>query len=755
MTRNKIIFVRDILVLIIVFAFILFLHGAVPFFATPTLGQALWSTGFSQSFVNESIFTVYAKNFGFPQPAAISFGLAGAWPVGLFIKLGLHPVDAYSLMVASWLALAFFSSYKICRIFGSSRILALLSALLWMSMPIIWGHAGYSMLSLGIALLPFYFLAGYNLFITNSKLSKPSLFHIGIYIFAVFISVFMDGYTFMMFAVGGSLFGAYVICSIPDFKKSIYKYFFPIHILSFVIAYLTYVLFIGRSTFESSSEDFFRGWGLDLSFIAIPTEGVFWVFDALGLSKERSDVLYFGDDSVWVTTFCLPIILMGGYGWWRIRRQAKIATGFLLLAIFGFYMALGPSLKINSTKPEWMQKTMLPQLSVLMPSEMAVMPTGNAIVLTLPGFNAMRASYRWSALGIFACWMLLVFSLSIRRPKIHTIVPIVLIVLVGMNLPNLIEKWSSYRNNREQFFDIDQRLVLPLKKVLNPHELIAFLPYGNDFLTNYVASRLNIKTFNIGGDKNLLEAQKKWPSCMFNFKNELNDAQVNDIFSFLLSGSCDVIVLSRFDGSHAAHYWPEMNKPNQQQLVPLLLIQNLKSIPFLDVIDSELFVVVRLRPEFSTVSRKKEIINEMLAEIEYPISFFPNKNINSILETGWHSVELGQVWSSSKSILTLPIPEYCQDTKCTVALTFGVFGASRQRPVAVNFSEMGEKSEWHNLIVSTEDEVRMYLPLPRGKSSVQISIEVPNAISPKDFTGSPDERILGISLRQIFLIKSG
>ena len=108
----------------------LILHGAVPFVALPTLGQAVWTTGFAQSFINDSLFSIHANNFGQPHPAAIAFGLAGAYPAGLFIAAGLHPVDAYSIMAAFWLTLAFFGAWQIGLMFGLRHSFATLLALL-------------------------------------------------------------------------------------------------------------------------------------------------------------------------------------------------------------------------------------------------------------------------------------------------------------------------------------------------------------------------------------------------------------------------------------------------------------------------------------------------------------------------------------------------------------------------------------------------------------------------------------------------
>ena len=538
------------------FAFVLFVQGAIPFFTTPSVNQAFWTVGFSQSFANQSIFSVYANNFGAPGPAAMAFGLAGAWPMALLICLGLYPADAYTAIVALWFGAAFFSAYKFGRIFGCSQIFAILGAVLWLTMPIVWGHgSGYGMLSVGIALLALYFLAAWNLLLAHPTSQRPSAGSVAFYASAAVIAVFMDGYTFVMFAVGSSLLLAYVILSFPDLRRRTITFVIPVELLSFAAAYLLYALFVGKLEYEREPIDMFRGWGLDLTFIAVPTRGVHWLMDVLGLSIERTVKPYFGDNSVWETTFCLPILVAGLISWWQLRRNTKAATGLLLVAAFGFYMAFGPSLKFNSTKPASMQSA--PSLTQTMPANLAIMPTGNAWLSEhVPGFDVMRASYRWSALAIFCLWMLFLLFVGRRHPKGDILTTLTLVGLIAINLPDPSFKWARDTANREMFFIVDRELVAPLSERLRPNELVAWLPYGNDFMINYLSSRLRIRTYNIGGDKNLRQAQRKWPAEMIEFNAETQESRAKTVLQILAASDADAIVIPYYDPNSSASAWP-------------------------------------------------------------------------------------------------------------------------------------------------------------------------------------------------------
>jgi len=612
--------IKKLAALLVALGFVLFLHGAVPFFAMPTLGQAVWTTGFAQSFLNDSLFSIYASNIGAPQPAAISFGLAGAWSTALFMKLGLHPADAYSAMAALWLSVAFVAAYKISRLFQVTSSLAILGSVFWLSMPVTWAHAGYSMLSIGIGLLPFYFLSALNLFLLRIDHGPQRAKSSALYIFTCVLAVFMDGYTFMMFAVGASILAVWAFVVFPDQRRRLALHALPTHVLGFGLAYLLFALFIGKSQFEPSQLNHFRGWGVDLTFLAIPTQGMHWLPDLLGWSVPRSGKDFFGDSSVWTTTFSIPLILAACWACWKVNEARKLAVGFFLILLFGLYMSLGPSLKLESMKPPG------EKVGPLMAAEYAIAPTGSALLSSnLPGFKNMRASYRWLALGVFGGWLLLVLVAGQRRTAIPALVIITLVI--AFNLPDLTKTWSNDKKHRESFLRIDSDLLESMREVIHKGEKVAFLPYRNDFLVNYLASRLGIVSYNIGGDKNLCEAKAHWPETMSHFRMGSIDEGFSDRVILLLARQeADAVVLPYIDMLWAAHRWPAPAR-FEEALQPVVL--KLKESDFVEVDVHKYYAVVKLKPALAQSEQKGDLENRVLKDLCMPPSCLKRKQFSS------------------------------------------------------------------------------------------------------------------------------
>jgi len=493
------------------------IHGAIPFLSVPTLQQALWTSGFAESYINAGWPAIFATNFGYPLPAAIAFGLSGSFLQSTFIALfNMPPAPAYSLMTLCYLILSLWGALRLAQLLGLSDFLALLAALVWCSSAVIWAHLDYSMLALSVALLPFYL---WNVQLvcqmqTNNRwniIQRAILFSL-----VCLLAVFMDGYGYMMFIVGGAILIANEAAVVFQWNKdfSSTRAFLikaGIFILGIGLSYFLYTWFIGFADFDKMSQSFFRGWGADVSFFWIPTQGVYGLWDTLHFGLERSAVHYFGDASVWTASFSAVYILLAITSFCLLRKQkGRLLYAFVIMVLFGFYMSLGPSLKFFSVRPA--HDIDAHHFDVLMPAEYAIAPTGSGVLSEhLPGFKVMRASYRWVALGQVGAWGLLVLLLvRLQEKRKKKWAALLALLVIITNLPSSARIAHTFRIPAA-WDDIDKHLAAPLNRVIKPGSLVAFMPVGNDFLVNYFASVGNYRAYNIGGDKNLAMAQKQWP----------------------------------------------------------------------------------------------------------------------------------------------------------------------------------------------------------------------------------------------------
>ena len=308
---------------------------------------------------------------------------------------------------------------------------------------------------------------------------------------------------------------------------------------------------------------------------------------------------YFGDGSVWVTTFCLPLALGALIFASATKDTYKIA--FVVVAIFGFYMSLGPSFKFYSIKPN-------PEIPDLMEAKYALAPTGTAILSEkLPGFKNMRASYRWAALGCMGAWMLMVLAMSGRQRKAVTLAAAGTLVTVSvLNLPDLPKKLYGNKSYRNQFMEVDKDLLESMQELLKPGERVAFLPWRNDFLVNYLAAKLNIIAYNVGGDKNYQAARKYWPATLArNPMGGIQDDFSGRVINLLLQGDANAVVLPYIDMLWAAHQWPY---PATYRDEIESKIRELERFEYFEIHKRNYYSVVRLKADFSSEESRKRIL---------------------------------------------------------------------------------------------------------------------------------------------------
>jgi hypothetical protein len=570
MTPTRRSFGLNALCLVVLLAFVAAIYGAIPFYSAPVMGQLVWVSSFARSFANGGWLAVFSHNFGYPQASPIAFGLPGALVEAALLRVTpLRAADAYSVMTIVYLSLAGWAAIRCAQQLGLSYRAALVAAVVWLTMPMVWAHSVYSMLSIGIALLPFYLYQAMRICRIDTFDIGPLVATFLGFTATAILSVFMDGYTFVMFALATAILLAAEGLSGRRRLKWTAVTGAHIFIVGFAAAYFLYVKFLGFSVFSPESLDFFRGWGVDVTMLVFPTKGLFWIWDRLGLGLDRNDAFYYGDASVWTTTFSLFIGLFGFLGFFVARRQ-KYAVALLAIAIVGTYLSLGPSLKIHSLRPH--ADIIAGQFSGLMPAADAVMPTGSGFLSEhVPGFKNMRASYRWLALGLLGLWAL--FAMLIgeldRRGRVGVALALVA-VTVACNVPEphvMIPgtvvnpaltrvKLRAPHHWREALLDLDRTMATSFKGQIRPGSVVAFVPQGNDFLAGYLAAEANAKSYNVGGDKNVAVASAAWPLNVKKLFASPPEQLAAAIEQTLEAHDTDYVVVSFVDLLWDAHEWP-------------------------------------------------------------------------------------------------------------------------------------------------------------------------------------------------------
>ncbi|GGY35813.1 hypothetical protein GCM10011297_06030 [Bacterioplanes sanyensis] len=509
----------------------------------------------------------------------MAFGLAGARITGWLLALGVAPAAAYALMVCLGLLLAAIGAVYLARRAGLSPMLACVLALLWLISPMALYHHDYSMLALGIVLLSAYFA------VFSAWLQNPTRWLTLAWWSTLLVAVFVDGYTFVMLALGSS--GLLLLSGWSKHQTTWLGWRrWAAHLAGLVLAYVAYTQFIGTSAYHPSPLSFFRGWGVDVTFWLQPEQGQHWLADWLGWSTHRSMQDYYGDHSVWRTTFMLPMfVALALLLWWR-RKVSRPVAVLLLMALVAAYLALGPALKMNATKPEALRH--IPN----MPAEQVSLATGSGWLYEhVPGLSSMRASYRWTALMSFALWWALVMLIGQRQGRLSawqgwlaTSLPLLLF------MPPLAEQVHDGERYYDHFQRMTTEFIEPLQQDTAAGELVAFLPWGNDFMINYVAPAAGVNAFNIGGDKNMQQASKHWPDWFRQLgRGRVQSDYALPVATALQQGEVDAVVIPKVDMLWAPHNWPS------ERIGPFdrATIEQLRQLPERQVLERQRYWLVR------------------------------------------------------------------------------------------------------------------------------------------------------------------
>jgi hypothetical protein len=317
-------------------------------------------------------------------------------------------------------------------------------------------HQGYSMVALGMVLLPTYLLTYINYAETNY--SKRKLFAAALLFLATLVSSFMDGYTFIMFAAATGLWALQRFVKLRHLRSLLVD----LGVLGAVFgaSYALYALYIGKPSFASHPMSTFAGWGADVFYMIFPSSGMHFIPDSLNVSVSRSSDAHFGDGSVWTSTYLLPVFILVAFVALSVnlKKSIQAALPLVLISIFALWMSLGPSLKVDFQKPEGVASASIGE-------EYGLLPTGNQFISEhLPGFSTMRASYRWvslGSLGMLGAVAIVSPLLSKRNRKVLIALSLAALVVYS---PNPVVSFEEKRGRFNQAEQIESDFLCAIRK---------------------------------------------------------------------------------------------------------------------------------------------------------------------------------------------------------------------------------------------------------------------------------------------------
>ncbi len=549
------------------------LYGALP----GQLPDAANAIGGLTKCVGEDFFAnlVRCHAVGYPSSAETAFGLPDNLVAGLLQALGADLATATRLVLAVALALGLWGCRRLLDRYTDVHWIAWAGAFAFLLAPIVSGQAGYGPLQLGFILTPCYLLIDLRFLESLSGALEPKqIIRRGLAVLVVrIVALLLDPYSFVIATV---LIGAiYLFWLIGRLRK---RSFVPSALavatlaLTGAAAYLLYISSASVAGLAPMSVDFFRGQGVDIVPQLVPA-GSLWWSELTGLRLSILPINAYSDGhnlaDVFVGYVLLTLSVVGLIVALRNNPTSPRWSGIAVGGAVCGLLALGPSLKLGDFR-NLAEPAKIRAGDYVMPADAATVSTPWARLYSwLPGVDQMRALYRWE-LGVrIALIVLAVMALSwlVKRGGRWRVVALVAaVLLVAEAVPSVPDRISATRRNLATVRGIQADVIDPLRQYLKPGERVLLYGPGrvsqgsNDYLANTVCPELQIRCYNVGGDKAAVDVLKAYPPAARRvvIQHGLHTDRENqsDLAAMFAADQLDAVVLVNFDLRWQAYSWP-------------------------------------------------------------------------------------------------------------------------------------------------------------------------------------------------------
>ncbi len=499
------------------------------------------------------------------EPHARSYGLPVAQLAASIRRFGsVELLTAWNLASLIMLYLAGIGIQGFLRAMKVDYRLAVPASMLFLSLPIVFAKNDYPLMLWGFAMLPAVLWAQFAAWQWKSHLGALALLA-----FALTVAMFQEPYSLVMaLTFGGWLAIGNLIVGGPERPALLYRGVRAlVWIAAAVCAVTLYRLYIpGGADYAVMPIDYFRGQGIDLIALIARNPDLYALGPIWGVGAlER--VLYFTDGEMTAHSYLGAGLFLGFVGFLCLLRPWRRLRHAVLLATFvgAFAMALGPSLKINSTAEGRSPGESVTFDTYRMPAEAAVAELPHAFLYEITPFSQMRSVSRWYLLvALVLVTMLGLFIQSLgSRGRLGLVGAVVLSAWIAAEYWPNVEKQralgAAFGNSYRQ---LESEAVRELSELLKPDERVAFVSgerYRNEYFTTFLCARAGCSTFNVSGDKPRAIAIAGWPEEMRQKLTRPTDAP--ERANLLDRGYFDVLVIPHFDLRWNSYAWP----PTEEQ----------------------------------------------------------------------------------------------------------------------------------------------------------------------------------------------
>jgi hypothetical protein len=557
---------------------------------------------------------------------------------------------------------------------------------------------------------------------------------------AAVFSVFLDGYTFVMFGTTTIICG--IVHHIGTSEKKTRQSQFALILVPpscFAAAALLYSAYLpSDAEFPVQSLDYFRAMSIDLTTLAIPCSGLSWLWDTFGLSRPCDVDIFYGDRSSFSVNFLgYSSLFLALVGFFCRPRRRKMWVFLTLIATVSLLLAMGPSLKVNSFRADAEGEDHT-RASYDMPAESAVLDLPTHQLFTLvPGLQNMRAVYRWL---VVLKAVLLVFTLFGIRSlwtrfgwKIAFAASLILII---ETVPDFGRRLALGRAGHSSIRYLRTKVIPSFSELVGDAEVGLFWRPGNDFFAHWAAPQMGLKVYNVGGDKNNAMAQMEWPAELA-LAISTGQKSGRSLNSLAQKGKLEVIIAPYFDMLWDVHRnWPisaEEIAGRRGQL--LYWYYNSDMFRYFDLAESKFGAVLKPR------LRDAAMLDEP-GPPEFPLEQKKQLSPNNryLIREGFQD----QWWTNGKGLVSGF--SYKIATERFIVLETWGWNPLGSDPTGLNLSiSVGARE----LPLHHHEGLRYFFEIPEDLTEISELIIHSNTFVPKELGINNDLRTLGIDLKLI------